>query len=67
MRVPGIVVDYNETGVSYFIEPKTGERVGEITQWSDHYTQKTHVAQLQLAQHDPLGGVELLGGHLLPA
>ena len=46
----GIVVDYNETGVSYFIEPKTGERVGEITQWSDHYTQKTHVAQLQLAQ-----------------
>jgi hypothetical protein len=46
----GIVVDYDETGVSYFIEPKTGERVGEITQWSDHYTPETRVAQLQLAR-----------------
>jgi hypothetical protein len=46
----GVVVDYEETGVAYFVVPKTGEHIGEISEWSDHYTPDTRAAQLQLAK-----------------
>lgn len=48
--VSGIVVDHEDSGVSYFVDPKTGERIGEpIIQWSQRYTPETIDAQLQLA------------------
>ena len=48
----GIVVDYEETGVSHFVDPKTGEHAGEILEWSDHYTRDTRAAQLRLATRE---------------
>jgi DUF3068 family protein len=50
--ISGIVVDYDETGVSYFVGPTTGERIGEISQWSDQYTPETRTAQLRLASRE---------------
>ena len=48
--VSGVVVDHEDSGVSYFFEPKTGQRVGEtIDQWNKRYTPETTKAQLQLA------------------
>jgi hypothetical protein len=48
----GLVVDYEDAGVSYFVEPATGKRVGEIFTWSDHYTPETRNAQLRLATRE---------------
>ncbi len=48
--VSGVVVDYEDAGRSYFIETKTGARVGEpMARWSARYTAETIKAQLQLA------------------
>ena len=48
----GIVVDYEEQGVSSFIEPTSGARLAEADfhGWSDHYTPETRAAQLALAR-----------------
>ena len=48
----GIVVDYEEQGASYFIDPTGGARLAEaeFQIWSDHYTPETKVAQLALAR-----------------
>jgi len=48
----GIVVDYEEQGVSSFIEPTSGARLAEADfhSWSDHYTPETRAAQLALAR-----------------
>jgi len=49
--VSGIIVDREDTGVSYFVEPKTGEHVGEpILQGSERYTPATIEAQLRIAK-----------------
>jgi hypothetical protein len=48
----GLVVDYEDSGVSYFVDPKTGERVAEIFKWSDRYTPETRSAQLRLATRE---------------
>jgi hypothetical protein len=45
----GIIVDYDDAGVSYFVEPKTGERVAEIFRWSAHFTPDTRREKFQLA------------------
>lgn len=45
----GVIVRWEDEGTSYFVEPKTGERVAELFQWSDEFTSETQVAQLRLA------------------
>jgi hypothetical protein len=45
----GVVVDYEEQGVSYFVDPKSGARVANLHEWSDRYTPETRAAQLALA------------------
>ena len=48
--ISGVVVDWEDAGMSYFVETKTGERVGEpMARWSAHYTAETIKAQLQRA------------------
>lgn len=37
----GLVVDYEEQGVSYFADPATGRRLADFHQWSDRYTPET--------------------------
>lgn len=46
----GVIVDYEEEGASYFVEPKTGERVAEIFQWTSRYTPETRAEQFRLAR-----------------
>jgi hypothetical protein len=48
----GLVVDYEDGGVSYFVDPKTGERVAEILKWSDRYLPETRTARLRLASRE---------------
>jgi hypothetical protein len=45
----GVVVDYEEQGVSYFVDAKSGARVANLQEWSDRYTPETRAAQLALA------------------
>ncbi|MBA3962353.1 MAG: DUF3068 domain-containing protein [Chthoniobacterales bacterium] len=45
----GVVVRWEDEGISYFVEPKTGERVAEVFQWSDQFTPETQAEQLRLA------------------
>jgi hypothetical protein len=48
--VSGVVVDHEDNGVSYFVEPKTGAHVGELlNQWTERFTPETIAAQLRLA------------------
>jgi hypothetical protein len=46
----GTVVDYEEQGVSYYIDQSTGERVASFFEWRDRYTPATKAAQLALAR-----------------
>ncbi len=48
--VSGTVVDYEEEGVSYFVDLATGARAADFHQWSDRYTPETREAQLALAR-----------------
>ncbi|MCA1594438.1 MAG: DUF3068 domain-containing protein [Acidobacteria bacterium] len=48
--VSGVIVGYEEEGTSYFVEPKTGEHVAELFEWSDSFTLETAAAQWQLAR-----------------
>ena len=45
----GIVVDYDESGVSYFFDAVTQKRVADLFIWKDHFTPQTKAAQLELA------------------
>lgn len=47
--VSGVVVDFTDTGVSYFVEPKTLRRVADAYHWTGHYTAETRTARLDLA------------------
>jgi hypothetical protein len=46
----GIVVDYEDRGVSYFIDPSTGERLADFNQWEEHYTAETRANQVEQAR-----------------
>jgi hypothetical protein len=48
--ISGVVVEYQEQGVSYFANPATGERVGDFHTWSGQFTPETHTAQMALAR-----------------
>jgi hypothetical protein len=48
--VSGMVVHHVDGGSSYFVDPKTEERVGEaLNQWSQHFTPETTRAQVARA------------------
>jgi hypothetical protein len=47
--VSGVVVDYEEQGVSYFVDARSGARVANLQEWSDRYTPETRAAELALA------------------
>jgi hypothetical protein len=55
----GIVVDYMDSGVSYFVEPATGLRVADFNQWDERYTTGTRSAQLSLARTSRLRSLAL--------
>jgi hypothetical protein len=46
----GFVVDYQDNGVSYFVDPSTGARLADFNQWAERYTPATRAAQLALAR-----------------
>ena len=46
----GVVVDYEEQGVSYLIEPGSRQRVADIYQWRDGYTGQTRIDKLAHAR-----------------
>jgi hypothetical protein len=46
----GMVVDYEDSGVSYFIAPANGVRIADFNQWTEKYTPETRTAQLALAR-----------------
>jgi hypothetical protein len=48
--VSGIVVDYEDSGTSYFAEPATRARIADFNQWTERFTPVTIAAQLKLAQ-----------------
>lgn len=48
--ISGIVVNYEEWGVSYFVDPQTGQRLADFHVWRSRYTPETWHAQLALAQ-----------------
>ena len=48
--VAGVVVDYEEHGVSYFADTATGARLDDFHEWSGHFTPETKAAQLARAR-----------------
>ncbi len=46
----GIVVDYLDNGLSYFVDRASGERIADFNQWSERYTPETQTAQLARAR-----------------
>jgi len=46
----GVIVDYEEQGMSYFVDPTSGEQVADLFVWSDRYTPETRATQLSLAR-----------------
>jgi hypothetical protein len=46
----GVVVDYEDSGTSYFVNPTTGARLAEFNQREERYTPETQAAQLELAR-----------------
>jgi hypothetical protein len=46
----GIVVDYADSGVSYFVDPVSGVRIADFNQWTERYTPETKAAQVNLAR-----------------
>jgi hypothetical protein len=47
--VSGVVVDYQDEGVSYFVDPQTGKRVADFNKWSEYYSPETKASQFQIA------------------
>jgi len=48
----GVVVDFKDEGVSYFVDVKTSQRVADLYHWSARYTPETRAAQLARARAD---------------
>jgi hypothetical protein len=48
--VSGVLVDYEEQGVSYFVDRDTHARIANFHEWSDRYAPQTKVAQMTLAR-----------------
>jgi hypothetical protein len=46
----GIVMDYQDSGVSYFVIPSTGVRLADFNQWEERYTPETRTTQIKLAR-----------------
>jgi hypothetical protein len=46
----GILTDYMDSGVSYFVEPSTGTRLADFNQWNERYTSETRTTQIALAR-----------------
>lgn len=46
----GALVDYEEQGISYFVDRASGKRIADFHTWSDRYTPETRAAQVALAQ-----------------
>jgi hypothetical protein len=46
----GFVVDYMDSGVSYFVDPATGTRLADFNQWKERYIPGTRAAQIALAR-----------------
>jgi len=46
----GLVVDYMDSGVSYFVDPSTNLHVADFNQWNERYTPETRTAQIKLAR-----------------
>ena len=44
------MVDFEDEGVSYFVDVKTGQRVADLYHWSARYTPETRAAQLAMAR-----------------
>ena len=45
----GIMVDYMDSGVSYFIDPSSHARITDFNKWNERYTPETRTAQFKLA------------------
>jgi hypothetical protein len=48
--VSGIVVDYMDNGVSYFVDPASGDRIADFNQWTEKFTPETKTVQINLAR-----------------
>ena len=46
----GIVVNYEDSGVSYFVIPSTRVRLADFNQWDEWYTTETRTTQIKLAR-----------------
>jgi hypothetical protein len=44
------VVDYSDSGVSYFADPATGARLADFNKWDERYTSETRTTQLELGR-----------------
>lgn len=47
--ISGVTVDYEEIGVSYFVNASNGEHIADVHQWSDRFAPATRAAQLAAA------------------
>jgi hypothetical protein len=45
----GVIVDYQDSGVSYFVDSVNGERIADFNKWTEKFTPDTLTAQLALA------------------
>jgi hypothetical protein len=48
--ISGIVVDYWDNGVSYFVDPENGVRIANFNEWTENYTLETKTVQINLAR-----------------
>ncbi|MHC1740611.1 MAG: porin PorA family protein [Anaerolineaceae bacterium] len=45
----GAIVDYQDSGVSYFVDPASGKRVADFNKWTEKFTPDTLTAQIARA------------------
>jgi hypothetical protein len=50
----GILVDFSDVGVSYFVEPTTGSRVADLYHWESKYTPQTKDFKINQAKAERL-------------
>ena len=48
----GLLLDVEETGVSYFVDPVTGKDVQDFFSWRDTFSDETRASQLNLAHKE---------------
>ena len=46
----GIVVDYMDSGISYFFDPATSTRLADFNKWNERFTPQTRAIQIKLAR-----------------